>query len=60
MILEKIKFSISKQLVNPQGQLKNAKKMFWQKFLAFLNANSLHSSRPHGRLSQIPKTGGFR
>ena len=47
------------------------KKMFWQKFVAFLNVcyprthlfkalNSLYSSRPNGRLSQNPKRGDFR
>ena len=47
------------------------KKIFWQKFLAFLNVchlkthlikalNSLDSSRPNGRLSQNLKTGSFR
>ena len=47
------------------------KKVFWQKFFAFLNIyypqthlnkalNSLHSPRPNGRLSQNPKIGGFR
>ena len=62
MILEKKKFSISKQLVNPQWQLKNAKKI-QQKFFAFLNAyypkihlikapSSLDSSLPNGRLSK--------
>ena len=62
MILEKTKFSISKQLVNPQWQLKIAKKI-QQKFFAFLNAyypkihlikapNSLDSSLPNGSLSK--------
>ena len=47
------------------------KKKIRQKFLAFLNVYypkthlikalySLDSSRPNGRLSQNPKTGGFR
>ena len=47
------------------------KQFFWQEFLAYLNAYcpkthlmkalySLDSSRPNGRLSQNPKTGGFR
>ena len=47
------------------------KKKFRRKFLAFLNVyyskthlikalNSLDSSRPNGKLSQHPKTGGFR
>ena len=47
------------------------KKIFSAEFFAFLNVyypkthlikalNSLDSSRPNGRLSQNPKTGGFR
>ena len=71
MKLEKTKFSISKQLVNLQWQLKTAKKKKkkknWQKFLAFLNAYypethpikalyTLDSSRSYGRLLQNPKT----
>ena len=71
MILETTKFSISEQLVNPQWQLKKEKNISSKNFLAFLNVyylkthlikalNFLDSSRPNERLSQNPKTGGFR
>ena len=71
MILEKTKFSISKQLVNPYWQLKIARKNFKQKFLAFLNVYypktnlikalySLDSSRSYGRILENPKTGSSR
>ena len=57
IILKKIKFSISKQLINPYWWLKTPKKNFPGKFFAFLNAyypkthliqslNSLDSSKP--------------
>ena len=71
VILEKTKFSISKQLVILEWQLKKWEKNFRQKFLAFLNVcyhkthlikalYSLGSSRSYGRLLENPKTGGFR
>ena len=71
MILEKTKIQYFKAVSKSVMVAQKCKKNVRQKFLAFLNVYcpkthlikalySLDSSRPSGRLSQNPKTGGIR
>ena len=58
MILEKTKFSISKQVVNPWWQFKNVKKKISAGIFGIFKC--LLPPRSYGRLLENPKTGASR